>query len=193
MCQKSFLQIKYLRRHMQRHSKTYPCTCGKNFKSLSSKNDHNCPQNEKQFMCELCDKQFTVKTYLQRHLRNVHGTKKTAEDPNVRPIVCEICAESFKSLKTLKSHKLSHSEPKFQCNVCDKKFYKPYTYQNHLLTHEVPQYSCSECKKKFKTKKAVAVHSRTHNKIKEFVCNSCGKYLQFYIIAKILSALYSID
>lgn len=162
---------------MKRHSKMYTCTaCGKDYKSLSSKKEHNCSSVPQNFVCELCDKQFTVKLYLQRHLRNVHGTKKVTQGPNVRPIICEICAETFKSLKVLKTHKLLHSEPKFQCNICDKKFHKPYIYQNHLLTHEVPRYSCSECKKKFKTKKAVSVHMRIHNKSQRFVCNCCGEY-----------------
>lgn len=162
---------------MRMHVDKYTCTdCGKDYKSLIERNVHNCasiPEEEKDiFTCTLCGKKFTRKAYLQKHIKRFH--QKTNKEEG-KEIICEICAETFKSVKVLRSHILSHADPKYECNICYKKFHKPYVYQNHLQSHGAPNFACEYCYKKFKTKKGLVTHLKLHENNKTFTCSECGE------------------
>ncbi|XP_043070929.1 zinc finger protein 25-like [Drosophila grimshawi] len=103
--------------------------------------------------CELCDKSFTLKTHLTRHVRTeVHKrtlqTKKVQNDPSLRlklkmmqehshskgrPYPCEyMCGKSFATKHNLKNHMLIHSGIRsYRCEICDSSF----KHLSHLSTH----------------------------------------------------------
>ena len=133
--------------------------------------------NKKQFVCEECIKEFSLKSNLIRHKRSVHSTDKT--------FVCNHidCNKTFNSKQSLTRHKLSHSSVKsFGCNKCNKRF-KTY---NNLLTHKklvhtnVRSLVCPQrdCNKRFKHMIYLSNHKiRCHSNIKRHKCyhNNCDK------------------
>ena len=49
--------------------------------------------------CPQCDKTFTMKVNMKRHLKFIHSDNK--------PFTCDICLKSFNRKENMKSHKLA--------------------------------------------------------------------------------------
>ncbi|KAJ9578515.1 hypothetical protein L9F63_005244, partial [Diploptera punctata] len=68
----------------------------------------------KPFKCSVCNKSFSLKTNLIRHL-SIHNKEK--------PYKCSLCNESFTQKYYLSQHQYVHSDEKpFECSVCNKTF-----------------------------------------------------------------------
>ena len=95
----------------------------------------------KPFKCSLCEKYFTVKGALKKHVSSVHE--------NDRPHQFSEFESRFKSTTHLKSQIMSvHEENKqYQCMICDKKFKLKCTLEKHItLIHEPKKFTqCSIC------------------------------------------------
>ena len=69
----------------------------------------------KGFHCDKCDKYFSTKTNLYRHINTHDGTK---------PYTCSLCKSSFTQNGSLKQHMLIHTGDRpFVCNVSKNRFY----------------------------------------------------------------------
>lgn len=180
-CSKVFLEKKYLVRHLARHDKKYKCTaCGKQYSSQKERDQHNCPSvplsEKKVYPCQYCKKNFYRDLYLKRHIKNFHENKNTNQlEPKEKEAICEICAEKFSNVSSLKQHMAFHSEPRFECSVCNKKFYRKSVLDSHVLSHGSPQLPCDICGKKLKNKKSLDTHMLLHESDKPFSCSKCDK------------------
>ena len=80
-----------------------------------SQNKHDIEKTLKEVKCNRCEKTFTRKESLTKHVKNVHGigdTRKTYQ--------CEICEFVTKDQRTLKSHYIcKHRTVLFVCPMCD--------------------------------------------------------------------------
>lgn len=54
--------------------------------------------------CRLCNKSFSKKTNLDKHLRNVHGISSIATSRNTIHCLEELCLFSCKDITTLREH-----------------------------------------------------------------------------------------
>ena len=127
------------------------------------------------FQCERCNKIFTLKGSLNRHIRNVHEEH--------RPFKCTVCEKNFCQKYDLKVHFSSVHEKKkpckceIRCEICTVEFahvtqvnerLKPYqcnwVLENGLL-----------CGKKLYKAHNLKVHMQMHRGIKSFSCYICGK------------------
>ncbi|CAL8128447.1 unnamed protein product [Orchesella dallaii] len=93
-------------------------------------------EQEQQFMCKLCGKQFANQGRLTRH-HLVHTKEK--------PHKCEVCSKAFTHKSTLKEHmEVMHEAEKGQKDLecgqpnCDAKFKcRPYLYRHWRMVHGI--------------------------------------------------------
>ncbi|CAG9856166.1 unnamed protein product [Phyllotreta striolata] len=115
-------------RYQEHNEEKYKiCTlCGKSIVSLSQhlKGVHGNPDS---FKCSKCDKSFSCKKHLQRHML-VHSDSYNH--------VCTTCGKGFKTSFSMRVHMRSHDEVKpFECPVCSKTFTTKQWRDNHMKTH----------------------------------------------------------
>ncbi|XP_037772939.1 gastrula zinc finger protein XlCGF67.1-like [Penaeus monodon] len=81
----------------------------------------------KPYSCEICNKTFSVKSHLVRHMR-VHTKEK--------PYSCEICSKAFTEKCTLIRHMRVHTKEKpYSCEICSKAFSHKQIMVRHMRIH----------------------------------------------------------
>lgn len=64
-------------------------------------------------VCQLCGKQYSQRTGLNRHIRHFHNQQ--------RPHECELCGKRFPRVSALQLHAATHrSERRFKCEICER-------------------------------------------------------------------------
>ncbi|CAG0900613.1 unnamed protein product [Darwinula stevensoni] len=159
----------------------------------------------KPFKCDICQKQFTRKYHLDRHLvqTGCDGSPKPSHPCQVcgkmftrkdnlrehlrahagqvkerKTYTCEICNKQFKGAITLLTiHMRTHTgERPYECDICSKKFIAQGALKKHLRTHSGERpYECKECHQRFTAKETLNRHMRTHTGLKPHTCQYCGK------------------
>ncbi|GBN94720.1 Histone-lysine N-methyltransferase PRDM9 [Araneus ventricosus] len=115
---------------------------------------------KRKFSCDLCDKEFYLKSQFDTLYRR-HTSEK--------PFVCDVCKKGFTQQGNLVKHCRTHTgEKPFVCDLCKKGFARKDVLNNHYRTHtgEKP-FVCELCKKGFTQKGHLDRHYRTHIGIKE--------------------------
>ncbi|CAG5896365.1 unnamed protein product, partial [Menidia menidia] len=127
---------------------------------------------EKPFLCTICGKYFSVKSYLNYHKRTHSGEK---------PYMCAICGKSYSRKGGLDIHKRTHSgEKPYMCTICGRGFSRKSILDVHKRTHSGFSYVCGgparavwrlevdrECDEK--------TTGTTPKKSKRQTCTTCGK------------------
>ena len=78
------------------------------------------------FTCEICEKTFTTKGYVNKHKMFVHE--------NIRDLECQYCQKKFSEKSNLDRHiKCVHQGIKdFECEQCQKKFSRKHALKVHI-------------------------------------------------------------
>lgn len=102
------------------------CTKAFTRPSLLSEHQLTFHQGIKPFKCEQCDKQFSRKTHLERHLIS-HSDSK--------PFCCLHCGKGVTTRQQLKRHEVTHTKS-FKCPYenCDEAYYKHPQLRSHILS-----------------------------------------------------------
>ncbi|XP_044742748.1 zinc finger imprinted 3-like [Chrysoperla carnea] len=168
ICQKFFLNITKLQAHIKsthQHDDTA---------STSSDN------SSMQFSCEHCNKNFSSKFKLVRHVL-IHSDR--------RQFSCTVCERTFHRKDHLKNHIKVHSPTKkiYTCDRehCKKEYTSALSFKKHLAIHfaEEGHLDCKICSKKFDTKSEILYHLKIHAgsrtiknpNEKKFRCDFCER------------------
>ncbi|CAL4144063.1 unnamed protein product [Meganyctiphanes norvegica] len=143
------------------------CQCNKTFTQKSGLIRH-MKRHTGVYQCSQCYKTFMKNSNLSRHLKR-HAGEKTYQ--------CSHCNKAFIEKGDLVKHLMTHTgEKPYQCNQCDKAFMKKSDLSRHLKRHtgEKP-YQCSHCNKDFVDKGDLNKHLKKHTGGKPYQCSLCNK------------------
>jgi uncharacterized Zn-finger protein len=120
--------------------------------------------------CPTCDKDFTTKQSLQKHISEVHLKEKTYK--------CPTCDKSFGQYVNLQTHiKSQHLQIKdFKCLECDYCSSESGHLQTHIKTvhHKIKKHKCPDCDQSFGENGNLQKHIKSvHLNIKDFKCPDC--------------------
>ncbi|XP_052818520.1 zinc finger protein 813-like [Mya arenaria] len=98
---------------------------------------------KKRFSCEDCQKTFSFKHDLKRHMKNVHQ--------GLKQFSCSDCKKNFADISALKLHLASfHSRLRnFPCTKCPKRYNNKYRLQRHLSGVHGEQVGLDELEKMY--------------------------------------------
>jgi len=139
----------------------------------SSKTVTSLPVNPA-FYCQHCDKHFTTKNYLTRHVATRHSASPPA-------FACRQCNKVFTLKSNLIKHiKTSHlaTPPTYQFLHCDKVLSAKNCLRRHiqvLHASQKPAIPCPQCGKHFTHKDQLTKHVKTYHSINPpaFSCPQC--------------------
>jgi len=145
----------------------------------SSDHTEHSQTGEKWYSCGQCEKRFSSRGGLEKHLNIHRGKHKCTEcgkccgssqhltvhrrsHSGEKPFECIVCSNRFTTSKDLVRHSRIHSgEKPYKCYVCDKVFSESGSLNKHIRVHtgEKP-YSCSVCNKRFTQCSSLHLHRR---------------------------------
>ncbi|PSN55600.1 hypothetical protein C0J52_04048 [Blattella germanica] len=125
---------------------------------------------KKPFICNICNKSFARKAFLEGHTRTHTGE---------RPYACEFCQSAFNDRSNLRKHTRIHFKVPpvtVDCEICNKTFFNINTLRKHARLHAGDKpYICEICSKSFSTKDSLTKHTQIHTLDRPFVCCFCFK------------------
>lgn len=116
--------------------------------------------------CHICDRMFSFKKSVDRHIEAVQGGKK--------PFKCKICDQCFPQSNGLSSHvkRVHEGKRPFPCLKCNATISKKGGLTRHykLVHADLKPYPCTLCPKRFKLNQTLKAHLSVHEE-KKFECN----------------------
>ena len=167
LCDKAFPIKNDLVRHCYTHSpnKPFKCDkpgCDKSFTCKASLNKHIQLKHtaDKVYRCINCSKTFKLESDIQRHMFT---------HTSVRPFKCTLCTKSYTCKSSLKQHiNLNHGKlkQKLLCVFCARTFNTQQDLDRHVTTHTgAKPWRCSVCGKSYACKSSLSVHKRNAHEI----------------------------
>uniref|UniRef100_A0A034VII5 Zinc finger protein Xfin n=1 Tax=Bactrocera dorsalis TaxID=27457 RepID=A0A034VII5_BACDO len=113
----------------------------------------------KRFLCFKCNRDFSTKTNLTRHMATHEGN---------RPFQCNVCNKSFTQNVSLKQHMYTHTgEKPYQCEVCHRGFTQCKSLVFHIRRHTGDKpFPCEKCGALFRQKDGLKTHILKRHTIK---------------------------
>ena len=118
------------------------------------------------FPCDICEKSFTKKFDLQKHINRDHFGQAAFQ--------CEKCPQTFKFENTLARHRFKeHGIGGCTCHVCGTSVGSMQDLRVHLRYHEPPKHFCKYCGKGLMTATSLRTHELQHTGENPVSCDMC--------------------
>ena len=145
---------------------------------LKEAHDDTLTKNNKNFQCEICDKNNSTHFVLLRHYRLKH--------PELKLLSCGECSLEFTSEVKLQDHQIAihneanvkneNSENKHNCIKCTAHFETSQQLKEHQREVHVKWFNCKHCNYRTDQHGNIGRHVKTvHSKEKDFMCHGCFK------------------
>ena len=157
--------------------------CGKDFKSndilkIHQRSIHDgttLVDKEKEYICHLCEKHYSKKARLTKHIEINHDGRRWK---------CDECGKDFKRSDIIKVHQRSiHVGTKCMCELCGNSYATENLVRLHKKTHcrmapeSTRKFDCQDCNYKAKSSNNLRKHFREMHTLKgtKYFCDKCGK------------------
>ncbi|XP_071093394.1 zinc finger protein 271-like [Haliotis cracherodii] len=161
------------------------CTvCDRSFVYLKSLNKHMLDHSGVEtFSCKICGERFEDKVTFKVHNENhTSTTSQSVQEPvDIKPCICQHCGEPFGDVKTLNNHMTTHepvilAEPQF----CDRNTLEKQTEGQVIDPVDLKPLPCQKCPEIFNTTNALRsheaiAHAPDLSSMKLFPCFKCGE------------------
>lgn len=120
----------------------------------------------KEFCCSLCDRTFSTKLTMRRHMGIHQGYK---------PFECPHCQYTTRLKASLVQHMRIHTgEKPYKCPQCPYASIDSSSLRRHSRTHtQEKPYHCQYCPYRSIQKKSLDLHARRHHTGQSFPCHLC--------------------
>ncbi|KAA0719342.1 hypothetical protein E1301_Tti006567 [Triplophysa tibetana] len=120
----------------------------------------------REFCCNLCDKKFSTKLTMRRHM-GIHQGEKPFKCPH-----CHYCTRLKASL--IQHLRVHTGEKPYKCSQCSYASIDRSSLRRHSRTHTQERpYCCQYCPYSSIQKKSLDLHSRRHHTGESFPCHLC--------------------
>ena len=145
--------------------------CDKTFTTKTNLKKHVLSHGAKTEECPKCGKFFHHKYYLREHIKHTHSVGKKS--------ICPHCGKLLKNHFSLNAHmRHFHSgiEDTFTCDVCARVFRQRGNLMKHKLVHSTEKtFKCNLCTEAFKFPEQLRLHTLWHRHGYRFQCELCNK------------------
>ncbi|XP_012255083.2 zinc finger protein 23-like isoform X5 [Athalia rosae] len=131
-CYNLYSSLSVLNNHIKSsHAATHVCEiCGKEFKVKSKYKTHVLQhENPRPFSCPVCKNKYASRTFLSEHLSKHQGIRKH---------ICQKCGATFAQASHLAAHRHVHGEKKYSCPDCGRRFNRQDNMKVHRKRHFKP-------------------------------------------------------
>ncbi|XP_030760250.1 oocyte zinc finger protein XlCOF6-like isoform X2 [Sitophilus oryzae] len=200
-CDKKYTTKYFLRRHLEdnhmdsRSKNLHKCSiCGYQTRRVEHfrqhQNIHLTLEERQMFACAHCDKKYTTKYFLRRHLEDNHISSRS-KNPRKNNHKCSTCGYQTRDKTQLQRHQKIHLAPDerqlFACPHCDKKYTEKGRLKFHLDANHIDSrskaarkniYKCSICGYQTPLISRLQQHQKIHLARDErqlFACAHCDK------------------
>ena len=152
--------------------------CNKSFSQKDSLEKHiEVKHDGKTYRCKHCAKKFSSYTGFRKHLRKFHDPIVVAADKTFK---CKHCKTEFESKKSRAKHLTScekYNKLGFKCDLC----YQRFSIEKNLTLHvmaihqNLKAYKCELCDYASKFKGSVKEHVRKAHEGVRYKCDKCDK------------------
>ena len=153
--------------------------CEKKFNSQKNLKSHLVIHTGiKSYECSQCEKKFYTLSHLNAHIKKIHDSENRNEKYQ-----CDRCENIYSgpyAQNSLRAHikSVHEGEEKVKCPLCGKMVCKS-LLEDHTKRKHNSDHQCDKCEMTFNTVKRLERHIKhVHDKIKEFICDTCGKAFQ---------------
>ena len=118
--------------------------------NLENKRSHEDSGSAGKHVCKKCNKEFSSKSNLARHVDLHLGRFK---------FYCDQCKKGFSDSRDYKNHMNKHAGVMYRCTMCTKTFYNQTSRDYHMSAHTgVYRLTCNVCGQGFNEKRRLDKH-----------------------------------